>query len=89
MNANDEKILHRVILRSEHKPSGKTKHTVHGIVVEPPYELRILQFKFDAGYYLVHIDKSGNELADTCHESLKKAMEQANFEFGIKEKDWT
>jgi len=57
--------------------------------VEPPYELRIVQFEGDAGYYLIHFAETGEELTDTYHDSCQQAMEQAEFEFGITESDWT
>ena len=89
MSEAGEKIVHRVRLRPEHKPTGMTTHTVSGIVVEPPFELRILQFDGDPGFYLIHFDESGTELTDTYHDTCQQAMEQAQFEFGVEEEDWT
>jgi len=88
MSDTGEKIINQVRLRPEHQPTGSTRHTVNGIVVEPTFELRILQFDSDPGFYLMHFNESGEELADTCHETCEKAKEQAEFEFGIKRKDW-
>ncbi len=88
MNDAAEQIVRRVLLRPEHKRTENTKHTVNGIVVEPPTELRIIQFSGDPGFYLIHYDEAGKELTDTYHESCAQAMEQADFEFGIANADW-
>lgn len=89
MRDTGEQIVQRVRLRPEHRPTGNTRHTVNGIVVEPPAELRIVQFNGDAGFYLIHFDERGRELTDTYHESCEEAMGQAEFEFGIAHTDWT
>ena len=53
-----------------------------------PTELHIVQYEFDAGYYLFYCDESGTEITDTYHESLEKAMAQAEWEFGTKNDEW-
>lgn len=88
MSNTDIHILYRVRLRSDHKRSGKTSHTIEGIVADPPFELRIMQFSGDPGFYLVHLDKNEQEITDTYHESCGLAMAQAEYEFGIKTEDW-
>lgn len=88
MSETGEKTVLRVRLRPEHQPTGNTRHTVNGIAVEPPFELRILQFVGDSGFYLMHFNESEEELTDTYHETCQQAIEQAEFEFGIKKEDW-
>ncbi|MDA1055685.1 MAG: hypothetical protein O3C40_35265 [Planctomycetota bacterium] len=88
MSETGEQVIHRIRLRPDHKSTGNTRHTVSGIVVEPPAELRIVQFDGDPGFYLIHFNEIGEEITDTYHDSCKQAMEQAEFEFGTKEKDW-
>ncbi|GIX00649.1 MAG: hypothetical protein KatS3mg111_3981 [Pirellulaceae bacterium] len=88
MSNAGEHIRYRIRLRPDHKPTGNTTHTVGGIVVEPPFELRIVQFDGDPGFYLIHFNENEEELADTYHDSCEQAMEQAEFEFGIKREDW-
>ena len=38
--------------------------------------------------YLLRLDERGHCIADTWHESVDAAKEQATFEFGIEEGDW-
>lgn len=40
------------------------------------------------GFFLFHFDSKGECIADTWHETLEDAKEQAKFEFDIAEKDW-
>ncbi len=53
-----------------------------------PAMLKIAKFEGDTGYYLYYCDSSGVEMTDTWHESLEKAMEQAEFEFQVAKQDW-
>ena len=89
MSNAGEQIRYRIRLRNDHRPTGNTTHTVHGSVVKPPYELRIVQFDGDPGFYLIHFSQNEEEIADTYHDSYGQAMDQAEFEFGIKQEDWT
>jgi hypothetical protein len=38
--------------------------------------------------YLLRLDSDGECLADTWHESVKAAKEQAKFEYGVEDGDW-
>jgi hypothetical protein len=38
---------------------------------------------------LVYKDLLGKELNDTYHESIERAIAQAEFEFGVKPCEWT
>ena len=40
------------------------------------------------GFYLLYFDRRHIEVTDTFHETVKGAMEQAEFEFGIKPSEW-
>jgi hypothetical protein len=54
-----------------------------------PVELRIVQYAGkDEGLYLLYCDETGHEQADTYHKSLDAAMQQAEFEFGVKPGEW-
>jgi hypothetical protein len=86
--SHSARILGHVRVRTDHKRTGNTKHIVDGELVKPPYELRIIAFDGDPGVYLIHF-AAGKELTDTYHDSCQAAMQQAKFEFGIKESDWT
>ena len=66
----------------------KTIHSNQYGILPTPYALSIVKYLNDDGFYLFYLDELGNEQADTYHSSLKEAFEQAEFEFGVKEKDW-
>ena len=82
-------LLRHVKLTSAHKPTGKTRHFQGREALPPPTELRIVQYKSDPGYYLFYCDESGIEITDTYHESLREAMDQAEYEFGIATHEWS
>ncbi|HEY1689581.1 MAG TPA: hypothetical protein VGF95_12045 [Solirubrobacteraceae bacterium] len=82
------RLLREVRLRPEHRPTGKTRHSIHGADFPPTTTLRIVQYDGDPGYFLLHIDKDGGEGADTWHQTLDEAMQQANREFQVKREDW-
>jgi hypothetical protein len=92
---NSYKILKKINLSNQHKPTGKTKHYraknfnfSDREELPSPSSLQIVQFLDDPGYYLLYFDKQGEELTDTYHESIEKAMDQANFEFNILPHEW-
>jgi len=81
-------MLTRVLLTSSHKATGQTKHSVGEEPVAEPAELRVVQYLDDPGYYLIHYDLLGSELADTYHDSVAEALRQAQWEFNIREEEW-
>jgi hypothetical protein len=85
---NEPILLRRLPLTASHSPTGKTRHLFGDKVLPAPAELRIVRYRDDPGYYLFYCDISGKEITDTYHESLAKAMAQAEFEFQTKEGDW-
>jgi hypothetical protein len=56
--------------------------------LEPPAEVRMAQFADEPGYWLLRLDRYGNRLADTCHESLHAALDHARREFALTPADW-
>lgn len=81
--------LYEVELRSDHQPTGKTRHELNGVLLPPPVLLRIVQYDGDPGYYLFYCDETGCEMTDTYHDSVEQAMAQANWEFNVKAEEWT
>ncbi len=84
-----QRVVCKVLLRPEHIPIGRTRHSVNGRPLDPPKELHVVQFDEDSGFYLIHNDEDGQEMTDTYHTTQAEAMAQAQFEFGIQEEDWT
>jgi len=42
----------------------------------------------DGAFFLFRLDPNGHCIADTWHQTLDEAKQQANFEYGIEESDW-
>jgi hypothetical protein len=42
----------------------------------------------DGAVYLLRFDQKGECIADTWHETVEAAKAQANFEYGVEDKDW-
>ena len=93
-----EYLIHRrIALKPHHQPTGKTRHTqgsllpegvVRGDELPTPSELLIAQLPPDEGYYLLYLDKAGNEITDTYHDSLEEAVAQAKWEFDVETSEW-
>ena len=50
--------------------------------------LRAVRLAGESGVYLLRFDANGDEVADTLHDDLAQAMDQAQFEYGIDESTW-
>jgi hypothetical protein len=69
--------------------TGETRHYREGQLQSPPHRLEIVQIPQDRnGYYLLYLDENGFEMNDTWHESIDRAMDQANYEFGLLPSEW-
>jgi hypothetical protein len=68
--------------------TGKTRHYRFGRLLAPPRHLEIVQLPESDGYYLLYLDENGFEMNDTWHESLDRAMDQANYEFDLAPNEW-
>jgi hypothetical protein len=76
--------------------TGKTRHSIATLVdgiPTPAKELPSPEWleisEEDGGYYLFHFDAGGVCFADTWHQTLDEAKQQASFEFGIESEDWS
>jgi hypothetical protein len=91
-------IHHLITLKPHHRPTGNTRHPSGTISDEgelirrpellQPHALMIAQLLPDPGYLLLYLDEDGEEITDTYHESLEKALDQANWEFNIEPNEW-
>ena len=84
--------MRQVKLGPRHHVS-RTKHTMRDKDGErtlfPPFiSLEIAPYRGETGCYLFHICGDGLA-ADTWHETLEEAMEQAEWEFGVTPEEWT
>jgi hypothetical protein len=76
---------------SVRRATGNTRHVIHG-AESVDVASRIVWVEIepaDGMYNLFYFDANGDCVADTCHETVKQAKEQAQFEFEIEESDWT
>ena len=80
--------LQRVILKESHGLTVNTRHFRDGQLLSAPHDLRIVKYEDDPNYFLLHFDKDGKEMTDTCHDSLEEALAQAEYEFQIKPSEW-
>lgn len=84
-------VLKRVRLGPHHHPS-KTRHTIwdaNGIRAYPPFvELVIAADSGKASCYLFHVCADG-QVADTWHENVEDAVDQAAWECGVQPEEWT
>jgi hypothetical protein len=81
-------VLRTVRLNPSHALTGKTRHMLGTQPAPTPSELRIVQYPDDAGYYLFYCDDTGKEFTDTYHDTVDKAMAQAEWEFRVRPAEW-
>lgn len=84
--APDMLRLMEVVLSKTHRDGSRTRHQSGASPVPRPAKLQIV--RFDCEVYLLHLDAEGNELTDTCHDSIEAAVRQADFEFDVRADDW-
>ena len=89
----------RPVMRLRAKVSGstgKTRHFIGDLVDGTPMSVENVRTpewveisEVDGAYYLFHLDAEGVCFADTWHQTLEEAKQQAAFEFGIEAKEWS
>ncbi|WP_258030145.1 hypothetical protein [Campylobacter concisus] len=52
----------------------KTIHYSGNTLLPKPFALSIVKYSDNEGYYLLYLDKFGEEQADTYHETLEDAI---------------
>lgn len=80
-------VLYEISM-NDYAPTGRVTHYRGDATVGTPHSLEIGKFERDAGFYLVGLDEEGQEITDTYHDSLARALEHAEFEFGIPSAAW-
>ena len=84
-------ITKRVALGPHHLRPGRSRHTI--IDANGPRQfsafvsLEIASYPNEQSCYLFHICENG-EGTDTWHPSLERALEQAEWEFGVQRHEW-
>lgn len=82
--------IKRVRLGAHHHV-GLTKHTISDAKGKrdfPPFvELAIASYPGETSCYLFHVCADG-QVADTWHQNIEEALNQAEWEFGVKPEEW-
>ena len=83
-------VLKRVQLGTHHHAS-RTRHTISGSEGArdfPPFvELVVAVYPGETSCYLFRICSDG-QVADTWHQAIEEALDQAEWEFGVKTEEW-
>ena len=83
--------LRRVKLGSHHHAS-LTKHSIRDKNGERSFpafvSLEIASYPGEESCYLFHVCGDG-QVADTWHQTLDEAVDQAEWEFGVRQEEWT
>ena len=90
VNAGDARILRVAQIDDDVRPTGATNHAVGALVdgaivpgerLGPFAGLAIIEEESSSGYLLLYLDESGDSVADTWHETLEDAIDQAEHEY--------
>jgi hypothetical protein len=90
VNAGDATILRVARIDDDVRPTGSTRHSsgelvdgeiVAGETLGPFAALAIVEEESSSGYLLLYLDQNGDSVADTWHETLEDAMDQAEHEY--------
>ena len=74
--------------------TGRTRHLLgwaapNGIgTTQLPDPIAVEIVEQDGAFFLFRLGPNGHCIADTWHQTLDEAKQQANFEYGIEESDW-
>jgi hypothetical protein len=87
-------VLQEIVLSDHHATTSRTRHFAAGVLLGRPSKLQIVRYANDAGhleegYFLLYFDENDREQTDTWHKSLADAQSQAEFEFGVRNDEWT
>jgi len=69
-------------------PTGNTQHFAGTKLLGVAYGLAICKDKSTNGYYLFYCDDQWIEFADTWHETIEDARDQADYEYAGITNNW-
>ena len=90
INVGDARILRVAQIDDEVRPTGATRHSlgelvdgeiVMGDALGPFAALVIIEEESSSGFLLLYLDQNGDPVADTWHETLEDAIDQAEHEY--------
>ena len=62
-------------------PTGNTEHFINDKLQDAAYGLAICRYESQGGYYLFSCNNNWVEFADTWHETIENAKDQAEYEY--------
>jgi hypothetical protein len=74
-------VLYYTKIDERHHVTGKCHHAVGRQVMGAAAGLAICQYPGEDSYYLFYCDRQWNVVTDTWHETIKDALQQAEFEY--------
>lgn len=83
-------VLKKIQLGLNHLQIGKTRHYIGNSLLPAACLLEIVKMNDvnEAGVYLIYYDEYGQEMTDTFHDTIEKAMAQAKWEYLVKPDEW-
>jgi len=81
-------LIAYLVLNENNIRTGNTEHFAGGKLMETSYGLAICRYENEKGFYLFYCDSSWETIADTCHDSVEDAKDQATFEYTNTENSW-
>jgi len=69
-------------------PTGNTQHFAGDKLLGMAYGLAICKYETKNGYYLFYCDDKWIELADTWHQTIEDAQDQAEYEYAGITNNW-
>jgi len=79
-------VIRWSVIDERHRPTSSCQQVVDGELQGPAAGLAICRHDDEEACYLFGCDEEWNAVTDTWHETLEKALQQAEFEYeGVSE----
>lgn len=75
------KVVLYTPIDERHRHTGNCRQMVDGELVGPAARLAICQYETEDSFYLFGCDENWETIADTWHQTLEDAKQQAEFEY--------
>jgi len=75
------RVIRWSVIDQRHRPTSNCQKVVDGELQGPTAGLAICRHDGNEAYYLFGCDEQWNAVTDTWHETLEKALQQAEFEY--------
>jgi hypothetical protein len=79
-------VVRKIIGKTAHLQGARTDGELEVGILPDPTTVEITEQ--EGAVFLLRLNRDGECIADTWHETIEAAKKQANFEFGIQNDDW-